>query len=118
MTPLVLLAEWLLGGAAVHVILRLLNKPSDFDQILNITGMVSLVIGILLFTWDWIWIAFDGMNQYLWGISRLIIDFWVIAIIAVGFKRILGVRYGLGVPLGVLIAAGLPFAIMFMRAPI
>ena len=118
-TPIVLLAEWLLAAATIHLILRMSRFRSDIDQILNITGFVALTIGSVLLLWDWIWIGVGGFSQYSLGISHLIIDIWGIAIAAIAFKRILKVPIWLGVLLNLLgIIVALPFAIMFMRSPI
>jgi hypothetical protein len=119
MAPIVLLAEWLLAGATMHLILRLGRFESDMDQILNITGFVALAIGSVLLLWDWIWIGLGGLSQYSLGISHLIIDVWGIGIAAIAFKQILKVPIWLGVLLnaiGVIVA--LPMAIMFMRSPL
>jgi len=43
--PIVLTAQWLLGSSLVHVVLRLSGRHTDFDQILNINGMATLVVG-------------------------------------------------------------------------
>ena len=118
LTPFVLSAEWLLGAALVHLILRLGQRPSDIDQILNLSGMAALVVGTFLLMWDWAWFFLGGLNQYLLGISHLLIDIWAIVIIVMGLKRILGVPVWLGIVLSILlIAAAMPLAIMFMRAP-
>lgn len=65
LTPLVFTAQWLLGGSAIHVLLRLSGRSSDFDQILNVMGVATLVVGSVLLLWDWIWIGAGGMDQYL-----------------------------------------------------
>jgi hypothetical protein len=118
LTPLVFMTEWLLGAVVVHVVLRLGKLPSDIDQILNLTGMASLVVAAFLIVWDWLWLVVGGTNQYLLGISHLIIDVWWFVIMVVGLKRILGVSVWLGIVLSILaLVAALPFAIIFMRAP-
>jgi hypothetical protein len=118
LTPLVFMAEWLLGAVVAHVVLRLRRLPSDIDQILNLTGMAGLVIAPLLIVWDWFWFAVGGTNQYFLGISHLIIDIWWFVITVVGLKRILGVSVWLGIALSILaFGAAMPFAIIFMRAP-
>jgi hypothetical protein len=119
MTPLVLFAQWLLGGGMMHMILRLVGRHSNFDQILNLTGMATLVVGAFLLAWDWLWIVMGGIDQYGLGISHLLIDFWGGVIVVLGLRKILGVPAWLGVMLYVLgIAIGLPLGIMFMRSPI
>jgi len=117
--PIVLLAEWLLAGATMHLILRMSRLRSDIDQILNISGFVALTIGSILLLWDWTWVALGGLSQNGLGISHLIIDIWGIAIAAIAFKRILHVPVWLGVLLNLVgIMVALPMAIMFMRSPL
>ena len=118
LTPLVFMAEWLLGAVVVHVVLRLSKLPSDIDQILNLTGMAGLVIAAFLILWDWFWFVMGGTNQYFLGISHLIVDIWWFVITVIGLKRILGVSVWLGIVLSILaFVAAMPFAIIFMRAP-
>ncbi len=118
LTPLVFMVEWLLGAVVVHVVLRLSKLPSDIDQILNLTGMASLVIAAFLIVWDWFWFVVGGTNQYFLGISHLIIDIWWFVITVIGLKRILGVSVWLGIVLSILaFIAAMPFAIIFMRSP-
>jgi hypothetical protein len=117
--PLVLGAVWLVSSAFTHVVLRLTGRPSNFDQILNIVGMATLVVGTFLLAWDWVWIGLGGANQYFLGISHLVIDLWGVVITATGLKRILDVPIWLGAVLSSLgIPISLPLAIMFMRSPI
>lgn len=119
LSPLVFLAEWLLGAALVHVILRLSKRRTDMDQLLNIGGMEFVIIGAVLVVWDWIWILAGGMTQVTLGISHLIINLWGIAICTIAMKRILGVPVWLGVVFGFLgMASAMPLAIMFMRSPL
>lgn len=119
LSPLVLGTEWLLGSAFTHVVLRLSGRPSDFDQILNIVGMATIVVGAFILAWDWAWIAHGGVNEYFLGISHLVISLWATVIETIGLKRILGVPVWLGALLSLLgIPIALPFGIMFMRSPL
>jgi hypothetical protein len=119
LSPLVLGAEWLLQGSFIHLVLRLARRRSDFDQILNIGGMVTLVVGAFILLWDWTWIALGGVDQYFLGFSHLAISLWVVALSTIGLKRILGVPAWLGALLSFLgIPIALPFGIMFMRSPL
>jgi len=119
LSPLVLGAEWLLGSAFTHIVLRLSGRPSDFDQILNIVGMATIVVGAFVLVWDWAWFALGGVNQYFLGISHLVISLWATVIATIGLKRILGVPVWLGALLSLLgIPIALPFGIMFMRSPL
>lgn len=115
----VLLTEWLLSSAIMHLILRMSKLKSDIDLILNISGFVALAIGTLLLIWDWIWVAIGGISQYGLGISHLLIDIWAIAISVVALKRLLRVPIWLGILLNLAgIPLSLPLAIMFMRSPL
>lgn len=119
LSPIVLAAQWLLPSAFVHVVLRFTGRHSDFDQVLNIFGMSALVVGAFILVWDWTWLAVGGIDQYVLGISHLIISLWAVAIETIGLKRILGVPIWLGANLSFLeIPLALPFGIMFMRSPL
>ena len=119
LSPIILGADWLLASAFTHVVLRLTGRQSDFDQILNIGGMATIVVGAFLLVWDWAWFASGGVNQYFLGISHLAIGLWAVVIGAIGLKRILGVPIWLGAMLTFLgIPIALPFGIMFMRSPL
>jgi hypothetical protein len=100
--PLLIIATWLLLSAGMHLFLRLTGRPSDVDQILNITGMVDLVVGAVLILWDWLWVLMHWQSVVLLGVSHLIIVVWAVCITALGFKRILGVPVWLGVLLNLL----------------
>ena len=119
LSPIILGADWLLASAFTHVVLRLAGRRSDFDQILNIGGMATIVVGAFLLVWDWAWFASGGVNQYFLGMSHLAIGLWAVVIGAIGLKRILGVPIWLGVILTFLgIPIAMPFGIMFMRSPL
>jgi hypothetical protein len=117
--PLVIIVQWLLGGAVIHTILRIAGRKSDIDRILNITGMAALVVGALLVLWDWLWIASGGLDQIWLGLSHLVIDLWGVVIIVAGLRKILRVPTWLAVLVTIAyIAAAMPLAIMFMRSPL
>ena len=117
--PLVFLAQWLMGSALMHVVLRLTRRRSDMDLILNILGMTTLAIAAVILAWDWLCIAAGWGDQYFLGISHLIIDTWGIAIAVVAFKRLLGVPVWLGILLQTLgIVTWLPLGMTFMRSPL
>jgi hypothetical protein len=119
LAPIVLAAVWLMASAFIHVVLRLSGQSSDFDQILNIVGVATIVVGAFLIAWDWMWLALGGVNEYFLGTSHLVISLWAVVIGAIGLKRILGVPAWLGALLSFLqIPIALPFAIMFMRSPL
>jgi len=117
--PLLFLAHWLMSGAFTHIVLRLTRRRSDIDLILNILGMTNLVIAAVIIAWDWLCIAAGWGNQYILGISHLVIDTWGIAIAVIAFKRLLGVPIWLGILLQVLgIITWLPLGMIFMRSPL
>ena len=117
--PLILGAEWLLSPVFTHVVLRRTGRRSDFDQVLNIAGMATIVVGAFLLVWDWSWFALGGVDQYFLGISHLTISPWAVVISTIGLKLILGVPAWLGTLLSFLgIPIALPFGIMFMRSPL
>ncbi len=119
LSPLVLGAAWLIGSAFIHVVLRLSGRRSDFDQILNIGGMVALIVGAFILFWDWAWFSIGGVDQYFLGFSHLAISVWGVVIGTIGLKRILAVPVWLGALLSFLtIPISLPFGIMFMRSPL
>ena len=119
LAPIVLTAQWLLGGSVIHTALRLSGRSSDIDQILNITGMGTLVVGAFLVIWDWVWTLAGGMDQYWLGCSHLLIDIWGAIIVVVGLKKLLKVPAWLGAIAYMLaIASAMPLAIMFMRSPL
>lgn len=118
LTPCVFIVEWLLGAAIIHTILRLCRQPSNMDQILNLTGMASLVVAAALIAWDWFWFVIGGVNQYFLGVSHLLIDVWWFVIVVTGFKQLLGIPLRLGIILCLFaFATTMPLAILFMRAP-
>lgn len=118
LTPVVLIAELLIGASFLHVAIRLTGRPSDFDQIINLVGMAALVVGAILVPWDWMWFAIGGTDQYFLGISHLVLSLWATFLTILGLYRILAVPIPLAILLAILtIPVSLPVAIMFMRSP-
>lgn len=118
-TPFVFTLQWLIGGGVIYAILKHSRYPVVFRQILNITGVVTLVVGSFIMLWDWSWMAIGGMNQYLLGISHLLIDIWFIALTTICLKKLMQVPVPLGVFVTLLsIAVAFPLAVIFMRSPL
>jgi hypothetical protein len=118
LTPLIFLAQWLLGGAVIHAVIRLANKSGGFDQILNLTGMASLVVGFFLVIWDWTWFWIGGVDQYFLGISHLVIDIWWFVLVITGLRQAFGVSRATALGACLLaFAIGFPLAVLFMRSP-
>ena len=119
LSPIVLIAEMMMMAAFIHIALRLTGRHSDFDQIVNISGMAALVVGAFLVPWDWTWLAIGRVDQYFLGISHLVVSLWAVLITVIGLKRTLGVPVWLATLLSILaMLVALPIAIMFMRSPL
>ena len=119
LAPVFLLTQWLLVSAVAHLMLRLLGRRSDFDQILNLTGLSALVVGSFLVVWDWGWILVGLRSDVLLGCSHLVLDLWGMVITTIGLRRSLDVPVWLGIVLNlVMLVVGLPLAMVFMRAPV
>jgi len=118
LTLLIFIIQWLLGGAIIHVYLRMTDQSSDIDQILNLTGMSGLVVALILLIWDWLWFFIGGVDQYFLGISHLIIDIWWFVLVVNGISRGSGVSraHALGACMLSFVSV-FPLAIIFMRAP-
>jgi hypothetical protein len=119
LAPPFLVGQWLFLSALVHVLLRLLGRPSDLDQILNITGMAALIVGAFLVVWDWVWIVAGWHSEVLLGLSHMVLVIWAAVITVLGLKRILDVPVWLGVALNVVwVAAGWLLGATVMRSPV
>jgi hypothetical protein len=117
--PFFFILQWLYLSGTVYLILRLLRIRCSFDQILNIFGLVSLVVGFVLILWDWPWVIVQSKNYILLGMSHLAIDIWAVVLATVSLKRIVGIRIWLGAVLSIIwILLGLPPAILIMRSPL
>jgi hypothetical protein len=110
---------WLFIAALLYLILRMSGMIRDIDQILNITGFNSLIVGVFILLWDWLWIIAGWHNPVFLGISHLIIDIWYIVITYICFIRILKLKPLMAALLIFLdFAASIPFAMIFIRAPV
>lgn len=119
LVPLVILAQWLLLSAALHLLLRLFRQPTDIDQILNLNGTLALVVGAVILVWDWIYVAAGWRSDVVLGISHLVILIWGMSITALGYRRILGLRTWVAIGITVLwVALGEPVGALFLRAPV
>jgi hypothetical protein len=117
--PVYLILLWLLLSATVHLILRFLKKNSGIDQILNITGMVSLIVGAFLVPVDWLFILSGWKNPVMLGIVHMIIVIWGIVITVIGLKKILQTRIWLGIVLNIIwVIIGWGLSMIFIRPPV
>jgi hypothetical protein len=117
--PFLFIFQWLFLSGVIYLILRLSGKKTNFDHILNIFGIVSLIVGSFLIIWDWIWVLLNSDNYILLGISHLIIDIWAIILTTKCLNRIMGIKIGFGIILNIIwIILSLPLAILLMRSPL
>jgi hypothetical protein len=114
--PLWGIGIWLLMGGLGHLSMKLLRKPGNYDQALNIIGMGMLTPMPLLWLWDWLAIALNIYGVLTQAISHSIAQLWEATVQTIGFKKILG----LGLPTAALIAVlinalYISLAMMFIR---
>lgn len=117
--PIFLILLWLVLAGTTHLILRLLNRRSDMDLILNITGMSTLIVGAVLIPVDWLFIVLGVRFPMMLGFLHMLIALWGVIIIVVGYKNMLQIPIWLGVLLntiGVFIAWTL--SAVFVRPPV
>jgi hypothetical protein len=118
LTPIIFMVQGLLGAAVIHVCLRLRKIRSNYDQILNITGMSALVVSTILVVWDWLWFFIGDADQFFLGISHLIIDIWWFVLVVTSLDRIMKVSRRSGIVVSIIaLIATFPFAVIFMRSP-
>jgi hypothetical protein len=101
--PVFGLAAWLLMSSVAHLLIRLVGRPCDYDQVLNIVGMSMLIPMPLLWLWDWIMIALDAYTLAVMAPSHAIVQLWEAALAAIGFRRILNVSTAGAIALATLI---------------
>src|SRR5574340_941704 len=107
---------WLLMSALAHVMLRLANKGSDFDLILNIIGMGMLIPIPVIWVWDITMIALNLYVLPVMAISHSLFQLWETSIEAVGFIKLLRLKVVPAVCLALIInAIYVAFAATFIR---
>jgi hypothetical protein len=118
MWPLFGVLSWLYVSAASYLILRLLNYRVDFDRLLNLGGLLTLAIGIVIILFDWLMVA-AGLHTSanFMGIAHLVIaDPWSITLTSIFYKKYFGVPAWLSVLLGILTRLlYMPMALVFIR---
>jgi len=116
--PLFGLLSWVYLEGIVYVVLRLLGYPANFDQILNLDGLISLAIGIVLILFDWLMVALSLLdNVVLMGIAHILIaDPWSIAVTSLFYRKFFGVPVWLSIGLGILVRVlFIPLAVVLVR---
>lgn len=117
--PLFGLLSWVYLNGVVYVILRIMNYPANFDQILNLGGLLALTIGIVILLFDWLMVVIGcHTNAEFLGIAHVIIaDPWAITLSAIFYKKHFGVPVWLSVLLGIVVRIlYLPVGIIFIRS--
>jgi len=112
-----LLSLIFLQGVA-YTVLRILGYPANFDQMLNLAGLLDLIIGIVLLAFDWMMVAIDRHeNMILLGLAHILIsDPWSIALTAAFFKKYFHVPVGVSILLGILLRLlFIPIAAVLIR---
>ena len=118
MWPLFGLLSWLFVSASSYLILRLLRYPVNFDQLLNVGGLLNLIIGIVIILSDWVMVALGlHTNANFLGITHLVIaDPWAIALTSIFYKKYFRVPVWLSILLGLLTRIlYFPLAWIFIR---
>ena len=117
--PGIIVVQWLLGAAVIYLALRLLGQHGDFDALLEIGGMVSLVITGPLLAADWLYVALVGQGYLTLGVLHLAFVAWAGVLTVVALHRLLGLSPRLGVALYLLSdAAGAWLVVLVMKAPV
>ncbi len=116
--PIFGLLSWVYLSGVDYVILRLLRYPANFDQILNLGGLLNLAIGVVIILFDWLMVAINfHTNEIFLGIAHVLIaDPWSIALTAIFYKKYFGVSVWLSILLGILVRIlYMPLAMVFIR---
>lgn len=108
--PVFGLAIWLLWGAFAHVWLRLAGYTSDFDHILNMIGLASLIPAPFVWIWDSLMIIMDRVRAPEAGVGHMILALWGLSLLTIGFKR--------NLQLGTMMAASLSVALLLIYIPL
>lgn len=117
--PIFGLLAWAYLGGVSYILLRLLDYPVDFDQLLNLSGLLNLTIGIVLIVFDWLMVAIQfHTNANFMGIAHIVIaDPWAITLSAIFYKKYFGVPVWLSALLGMIARIlWIPIAIVFIRS--
>ena len=116
--PVFEVAKWLLLGAVMHLVLRLARLPNDYDAILNVSGIATVVIDPAIRIWDWIVFAAGwSENTVLMGAAHALIFWpWGIVLFVIGLRKLLGLTARVVVPLYLLTSVlFMPLATTFLR---
>lgn len=116
--PLFIVLSWVYLVGAPYIVLRLGGYPADFDQMLNLGGLLNLAIGVVIIVFDWLMVLFGLHTHYMFtGSAHLLIaDPWSITLSAIFYKKYFGVPVWLSVLLGIMVRIlYMPLGIVFIR---
>ena len=105
---------WVMAAGVIHLELRLANKASNFDIILNISGLGYLVMMPFVLLSDWLLIALNAywLAEYTHPLAAL----WGLILTVIGLKELLGTKTGLAVALAIVsTAVSIPLLAIFAR---
>lgn len=84
-------AVYLLGAAIIHVSLRLTDRTSDIDRILNIGGLANLIVMPSLLLSDWVLIVLSRYDFAIVGITHPLVAVWSLLLVTIGLSQLLGI---------------------------
>jgi hypothetical protein len=115
--PIFGLVGWLLGGAVVHLCLRLTGNPSSFDWILNVIGFGLLIVMPVVWFLDWSTIALNVYGVGVTPIIHALISLWEVTLFGIGLSKMEGLHFWPACLLGLIVKGGvyIPLAILFVR---
>lgn len=116
--PVFGLLSWVYLSGVIYLLLRLLGYRANFDQLLNVGGLIGLTIGVVLLIFDWLMVALGFHNSALFlGVAHVLIaDPWSITLSAYFYRNYFGVPVWLSVLLGILVRLlFIPVAMLFIR---
>lgn len=116
--PVFEVAKWLLMGAVMYLVLRLVKLPADYDAILNVEGMATIIIDPVIRVWDWIvFVLGQSENTVLVGAAHALVFWpWGVVLAVIGWRKLLGLPARVTVPLQMLaLALFIPLAAIFLR---
>lgn len=88
--PLLRMGLWLLAAAVIHLGIRLMGQPSNFDLILQIGGVVYLVVMPYTFAVDWVTLALGAYGLGLIAIIHGTVDLlWSLLLGFIGLRVLL-----------------------------
>jgi hypothetical protein len=94
---------WLLMSSCAHVGLRLLSRPTEFDQIANVIGRSMLIPMPIVWVWDLTMIVTGAYALAPMAVSHALFQVWETALGALGLKRAIGLdtRTSVSIAMGV-----------------